>query len=170
MAEQNRSISEPEQQRECIICNRTFSPRDRRQGTCLRKKCRAEHKRDWHRSHYAHNAARLRQVEALLLRTAQALTAQVVANGAVSKRKRGRPAKTELFLKAKNLHLEGRNWPQCAEVLTPEIVAEIGRRDAGERLRVGVAGLKKRETRTKFRASFSTPVQNSLPSFSTVEK
>jgi predicted RNA-binding Zn-ribbon protein involved in translation (DUF1610 family) len=64
------------------------------------------------------------------------------------KGKRGRPSKTQLFIKARDLSLTQHSWPQCAEILTPEIVAEIGRKAAGERLRVGVAGLKKMRRKT----------------------
>jgi len=53
----------------------------------------------------------------------------------------GRPAQTDLFIRAKEVRSQGRSWPQCAELLIPKEAAE-NRHTAAERLRVGVAGLK----------------------------
>jgi hypothetical protein len=57
------------------------------------------------------------------------------------KGKRGRPSKVELFKEARVLSLQGRTWPQCAEMLLPEEVKKDGRTMVGERLRKGVEGL-----------------------------
>lgn len=63
--------------------------------------------------------------------------------------KAGRPSKTALFSAAAELRSQHRKWPQIAEMLTlPEEKAESGwdRKAAAERLRVGVASLKKNAT------------------------
>jgi hypothetical protein len=60
----------------------------------------------------------------------------------------GRPSKAELFTKAEVLFLYGRSWPQCAELLIPDEAKE-NRHAAAERLRVGVAGLKKKRKTEK---------------------
>jgi hypothetical protein len=55
------------------------------------------------------------------------------------KRRRGRPTKTELFLRAGKLNRAGHSWPQCAEILCPEEVKADGRTVVAERLRKGIA-------------------------------
>ena len=64
----------------------------------------------------------------------------------------GRPSKAELYKSARRLNDAGVNWPQCAEKLIPEEAKE-NRHAAAEKLRVGVARLKRKEK--------ELPVQNS---------
>jgi hypothetical protein len=69
-------------------------------------------------------------------------------NGSSVKKKRGRPSKTELFRRARDLHNQGLKWPQVAVLLIPD-VAKDNRHAAAERLRMGVLGLRKAEHRSK---------------------
>jgi hypothetical protein len=64
----------------------------------------------------------------------------------------GRPSKAELFRSAIMLNDGGLNWPQCADKLIPEEAKE-NRHAAAEKLRVGVARLKRKDK--------GLPVQNS---------
>lgn len=62
--------------------------------------------------------------------------------------KPGRRPKTPLFIEAEKLDSIGRSWPQIAEILLPADCARYGRKATGEKLRVGVARLKKSRTKS----------------------
>ena len=82
------------------------------------------------RSRYAEKKRKLEELVRIVAQSQQPRT-----------RLPGRPSRTELFIKAKELHSQGRSWPQCAESLIPTEAKE-NRHAAAERLRVGVAELK----------------------------
>jgi len=63
--------------------------------------------------------------------------------------KRGRRANDDLAMRAKVVNDKNHNWPKTAEIVTPDVVREVGRKKAGERLRSLVNRQKKRRrTRT----------------------
>jgi endogenous inhibitor of DNA gyrase (YacG/DUF329 family) len=104
------------------------------------EKCRQQCRRYYAKHRTAENLkTRLRYAEKK--RKLAELERIVAQSQQPEKRPPGRPSRTEVFIKAKELHSQGRSWPQCADLLTPEDAQE-NRHAAAEILRVGVAGLK----------------------------
>jgi hypothetical protein len=125
-------------------CGKLFVPKGEPWNTYCSPICRS---RAAHERAEIPTALRLAKKHGLTLIEGGKEAADTSFTSSKKRGKRGRPAKTDLFIRAQALFSTGRNWPQCADALIPDTVKEIGRTEAGERLRVGVAGLKKRTRR-----------------------